>query len=56
VGNYVKAMEYGLERLKTLPVSLRLMRELHEQLLAGVRGEHAYPGEFRRTQNWLAPP
>jgi Fic family protein len=53
VGNYVKAMEYGLERLNTLPVSLRLIRELHERLMAGVRGEHAYPGEFRRSQNWI---
>lgn len=54
--NYVNAMEYGLERLKTLPVSLRLIRELHERLLAGVRGETATPGEFRRTQNWIGPP
>ncbi len=54
--NYVKALEYGLERLKTLPVSLRLIRELHERLMAGVRGEHATPGEFRRTQNWIGPP
>ena len=54
--NYVNALEYGLERLNTLPVSLRLIRELHERLLAGVRGEHATPGEFRRTQNWIGPP
>lgn len=54
--NYVNALEYGLERLNTLPVSLRLMRELHERLLAGVRGEHATPGEFRRSQNWIGPP
>lgn len=54
--NYVNAMEYGLERLKTLPVSLRLIRELHERLLTGVRGETATPGEFRRTQNWIGPP
>jgi len=56
VGNYVKAMEYGLERLKTLPVSLRLIRELHERLMTGVRGEHAAPGEFRHSQNWIGPP
>jgi len=56
VVNYVNALEYGLERLKTLPVSLRLIRELHGRLLAGVRGEHATPGEFRRTQNWIGPP
>ena len=54
--NYVRALEYGLERVESLPISLRLMRELHEKLLAGVRGEHATPGEFRRTQNWIGPP
>ncbi len=54
--NYVNALEYGLKRLETLPVSLRLIRELHERLMAGVRGEHATPGEFRRTQNWIGPP
>jgi len=54
--NYVNALEYGLKRLETLPVSLRLMRELHERLLAGVRGEHATPGEFRRSQNWIGAP
>ena len=54
--NYVHALEYGLERLQTLPVSLRLVRELHERLMAGVRGEQATPGEFRRSQNWIGPP
>lgn len=54
--NYVRAMEYGLERLKTLPVSLRLMRELHGRLMEGVRGEHATLGEFRRSQNWIGRP
>ncbi len=54
--NYVNALEYGLERLNTLPVSLRLIRELHERLLTGVRGERATPGEFRRSQNWIGPP
>ncbi len=54
--NYVHAMEYGLERIQTLPVSLRLLRELHERLLAGVRGDQATPGEFRRTQNWIGRP
>jgi Fic family protein len=56
VDNYVRALEYGLKRLKTLPVSLRLIRELHERLLKGVRGEQATPGEFRRTQNWIGRP
>lgn len=54
--NYVKALEYGLKRVESLPVSLRLMRELHKCLLVGVRGEHATPGEFRRSQNWIGPP
>ena len=56
VRNYVRALEYGLERVPTLPVSLRLIRELHERLMEGVRGEHATPGDFRRTQNWIGPP
>ncbi len=42
--------------LKTLPLSLRLVRELHEKLMTGVRGQHATPGEFRRTQNWIGRP
>jgi Fic family protein len=53
VHNYVRALEYGLERLETLPVSLRLIREIHRLLLEGVRGERATPGEFRDRQNWL---
>ena len=56
VANYVVALEYGIERLKTLPLSLRLVRELHEKLMTGVRGHHATPGEFRRTQNWIGQP
>jgi len=56
VKNYVRAMEFGLERQKTLPVSLRLIREIHEKLLEGVRGEKATPGEFRRSQNWIGLP
>jgi Fic family protein len=56
VGNYVRAMEYGLKRLDTLPVSLRLLRELHARLMEGVRGEHATPGEFRTSQNWIGRP
>jgi Fic family protein len=53
VHNYVAALEYGLERLAELPVSLRLVRELHARLLQGVRGERATPGEFRQVQNWI---
>ena len=56
VTNYVRAMEYGLDRLKSLPVSLRLIRELHGILMEGVRGDHATPGEFRRSQNWIGRP
>jgi cell filamentation protein, protein adenylyltransferase len=52
--NYVAAMKYGLSRLSSLPLSLRLMREIHAQLMAGVRGENKLPGEFRRDQNFIA--
>lgn len=56
VHNYVVALEYGLKRRNTLPVSLRLTRELHERLMRGVRGGYANPGQFRTTQNWIGPP
>jgi len=56
VANYVAALEYGLDRLDTLPLSLRLIRESHERLMRGVRGDSATPGEFRRSQNWIGPP
>ncbi len=56
VYNYVTALEYGLARLDTLPVSLRLTRELHKRLLDGVRGEKSTPGQFRRSQNWIGKP
>ena len=55
VVNYVRAMNYGLERLKTLPLSLRLIREIHGKLLEGARGSHRTPGEFRTSQNWIGP-
>jgi len=55
VHNYVLALDYGLERLGTLPVSLRLIRELHAKLMEGVRGGQLTPGKFRRTQNWIGP-
>lgn len=51
--NYVRALEHGLRRLPTLPLSKRLIREMHAELLAGVRGEERTPGEFRRSQNWI---
>lgn len=54
--NYVNAMNHGLERLHTLPMSLRLIREIHERLMQGVRGNRLNPGEFRQTQNWIGAP
>ncbi len=56
VYNYVRAMEYGLERRETLPVSLRFIRELHGILMEGVRGKDRTPGEFRTSSNWVGPP
>lgn len=55
VRNYVHAMEHGIERLKTLPISVRLVSEIHKVLMDDVRGGHATPGEIRRTQNWIGP-
>ena len=51
--NYINAMNYGLKRLETLPLSLRLIKEIHKTLLHGVRGEWKTPGEFRISQNWV---
>lgn len=56
VVNYVRAMNYGLKRLSDLPVSARLIREIHASLLKGVRGSHLTPGQFRTSQNWIGPP
>ena len=53
--NYVTAMNHGLERLKTLPISVRLIREIHTRLLHGVRGSQMQPGELRTSQNWIGP-
>ncbi len=55
VVNYVQAMNYGLERLAELPVSVRLIREIHAKLLENVRGAHLTPGELRTSQNWIGP-
>ena len=55
VRNYIIALEHGLNRLNELPLSLRLVREIHERLMRGVRGDKATPGEFRRSQNWIGP-
>lgn len=56
VHNYVRALEYGLERMSSLPVSLRLIRELHGILMDGVRGEQFRAGDFRQGQNFIGPP
>jgi Fic family protein len=55
VVNYVRAMNHGLHRLGELPVCLRLIREIHGELLSRVRGSERTPGEFRRSQNWIGP-
>ena len=53
VVNYVKATEYAVERLNTLPLCNRLIRETHAKLMEGVRGSDKSPGEFRNSQNWI---
>ncbi len=61
VYNYVQALEYGIKRINTLPVSLRLVREIHARLMQGVRGaawnfsQENIPSDFRRSQNWIGP-
>jgi Fic family protein len=55
VVNYVRAMNHGLARLAELPLSLRLIKEIHGKLLEGVRGQDRDPGSFRHTQNWIGP-
>src|SRR5882672_12385628 len=55
VVRYVHAMNYGLGRLSDLPLSLRLLTEIHRELLTGARGSHRLPGEFRDSQNWIGP-
>ncbi|KKP59716.1 MAG: hypothetical protein UR52_C0004G0001 [Candidatus Gottesmanbacteria bacterium GW2011_GWA1_34_13] len=54
--NYISAMKYGLDRLKDFPLSLRLLKEIHQKLLYEVRGEGKNPGEFRTSQNWIGGP
>ena len=53
VVNYIRATEYALERLKSLPLCSRLIRETHAVLMEGVRGQERNPGEFRTSQNWI---
>jgi len=55
IRNYVRALEHGIKLLPGLPLSLRLIREIHAQLMIGVRGDRATPGEFRTSQNWIGP-
>jgi Fic family protein len=55
VVNYVRAMNHGLARLGELPVSVRLIREIHQALMQGVRGGRLAPGELRTSQNWIGP-
>lgn len=54
IEHYIQAANYGIERIKEFPISLRFIRELHEKLMTGARStQHAYPGEFRNSQNWI---
>ncbi len=53
IQNYIESVNYGLKRLNTFPLSLHLIKEIHEKLLKGVRGENKTPGEFRKSQNWV---
>jgi Fic family protein len=54
--NYIKALNHGIERLNELPMSLRLIKEIHKILLEETRGAHRNPGQFRKSQNWIGPP
>lgn len=53
--NYIKVLNYGMDRIKGFPMSLRLIKEIHAILLKGMRGENKTPGEFKKSQNWLGP-
>jgi len=53
--NYIKALDYGINKLKELPMSNRFIKEIHRILVTGTRGTHKTPGEFRKTQNWIGP-
>lgn len=55
VVNYIKALNHGLERIKEFPMSIRLIKEIHEILLSNSRGKEKTPGEFKRSQNWIGP-
>lgn len=56
IQNYISALRYGVDRLEQLPISTRLLREVHRRILRGVRGHRRNPGEIRKNQNWIGPP
>lgn len=56
IQNYIQALDFGVQKIPELPLSLRLIKELHRLLMNGVRGAHATPGEFRKVQNWIGIP
>lgn len=56
IKNYIQALNYGVQRIESIPLSWRLIQEIHAKLLKGVRGHHKSPGEFRKTQNWIGGP
>ena len=53
--NYIHALNYGIELLDKLPISIRYFKEVHKELLRGVRGNNKEPGEIRHSQNWIGP-
>ena len=56
VRNYIVALNHGIKRLKELPLSIPLIKEMHHELMQGARGSHATPGEFRKSPNWIGSP